>query len=261
MKMKKEITKNTIGGFLWILCLLSFPVFSCVGHKIEKKFETIESNHFIDQSNIGSIDKTDKIGFLMASYDFILQINQPFFIDEENVLEYVFLDYHQSKGHIIFDKKIREKFQFFLSNNFTFIFIDIKDNITFQSYVKKNKRLTVKELLSWLKKNSDLKKIIIFYYSIGEKGEVQAENVIPMIIPIGPYIMYSARWDSEMVKYSAFTYQSSIFDINSGHCQIKYNFTKFVKPNSAVDSFYTKSSDFSKNSKSFIDVLSILFKQ
>jgi hypothetical protein len=115
------------------------------------------------------------------------------------------------------------------------------------------------DIIEWLESNTNVDLLLVFHYSLGEKGEARASMIVPSITTFGNYTFYGASWRTTIEKFSAFTFQSCAFDIRKKARVMAYSFSGFVEPSAAVDAFLTCPSESEEASITFYDILSKLF--
>ena len=206
------------------------------------------------------ISQNIKVALLVTSYDLIKQEDQPFFLALHDIPDRIFLDYHYGKEAIDFDYALRKKIQLFLNEKFSLDVADLKDNENFYTF-SKSTALRLSDIIKWVVSNTNADLLLVFQYSLGEKGEARANNIMPIFIPAGNYIIYGAQYNTKIEKYSVFTFQSSTFDIKTAKRIMTYNFPEFVNPNAAVDVFASKHPNMTKDTKLFHEIFSRLFRK
>ena len=127
----------------------------------------------------------------------------------------------------------------------------MKTNNEFK-YLAKSTSLQISEVIAWLKKNTNIDFLIVFHYSLGEKGEIHPDMFLGAIAE-AYYAFYATK------IHSAFTFQASAFDVHRKERIMAYNFPDFVDPKVAVDVFITKVPDMPAKTKTFYEILSQLF--
>jgi hypothetical protein len=135
---------------------------------------------------------------------------------------------------------------------------DLKPNDKFSTFAKSDS-FQILDIITWMRSNTDIDFLIVLHYSLGEKGEARASMIIPFFIPVGNYALYGAHYKTKIEKYSAFTFQASVFDIQKKERIMSYNFPGFVNPDAAVDVFVTRTPDMKTKTKIFYEILSQLF--
>ena len=236
------------GGIVAFCILLS----GCVGFSIKKPSppKGINENYLIENPDV-KISQNSNFALLVTSYDFIKQQSQPFFLADHDVPEYIYLDYHHSADNIAFDEVFREKIQLFFKNECSVNILDMKTNKEFK-YLAKSTSLQISEVIAWLKTNTNIDVLIVFHYSLGEKGEINPDMFLGAIAEA--YYAFNAT-----KIHSAFTFQASAFDVHRKERIMAYNFPDFVDPKVAVDVFITKMPDMTAKTKTFYEVLSQIF--
>jgi len=240
--------------FLSRILILSIFLSGCVGLSIEKTLpKDAKENYLIGKNNV-TFSKNAKIGLLLTSYDFIKQQTQSYFLTERDTPERIYLDYHYGKEAVVFDKFLREKIQLFFNKMYSMDVMDLKENNKFLNFVQSDSQ-QLADIITWIRLNTDIEYLLVFHYSLGEKGEVIASRIEPLYIPGGNYTLYSATYETKIVKFSAFTFQAAVFDIQRNERVIAYNFPVFVNPDAAVDVFSTRTQHIKPNIKLFNEVL------
>lgn len=237
--------------------MLSILFSGCVGFSIKKPPppKGVKKNYLIENTAAG-FSRNSKVAFLVTSYDFIKQQSQPFFLAGRDVPEYIYLDYHHGKEDVAFDEAFRERIQLFLKKNCSVNALDLKRNDKFSLFTK-SASLQLSDIIAWLGSNTNIDLLLVFHYSLGEKGEARASMIIPLFIAVvGPV---DVDWATKIEKFSAFTFQASAFDIQEKQRVMAYNFPAFVDPSAAVDVFITRAPELTENTKTFYEVLSKLF--
>lgn len=234
---------------LTMLSTLAFVISSCSGLKIEKPTAAAMKDNF----KLGNIEKsysaTDPIALIVASYDFIRQAHQPYFLSASHRLDRVFLDYHQGSSAVKFDEKLSQLVALCLIDSGLNI-LDLKKDSRFEPFVKNNKP-SIMEVLDWTEKHTTVKSVFVYYYSYGEKGDAKITGVdretfqfqgpVPnssVYSPAAYQISFYAFFDTMIDKEVAFTFQASTFDVKSRKNIIDYNHPVFVHPDTAVQSIY-----------------------
>ena len=244
--------------FLSRILILSIFLSGCVGLSIEKTLpKDAKENYLIGKNNV-TVSKNAKIGLLLTSYDFIKQQTQSYFLTERDTPERIYLDYHHGKEAVDFDKSLREKILLFFNKNFSINVLDLKENDKFLTFAQSDPH-QLAGIITWIRLNTDIDFLLVFHYSLGEKGEVIASMINPYYIPAGNYALYGATYKTKIEKFSAFTFQASVFDIHRKEPVIFYNFPVFVNPDAAVDVFSTRTQHIKPKIKLFYEVLSEIF--
>lgn len=227
--------------------MLNILFSGCVGFSIKKPPppEGMKENYLIENTAAG-FSRNSKVAFLVTSYDFIKQQNQPFFLADRDAPEYIYLDYHHGKEDVAFDEAFRERIQLFLKEECSINAFDLKRNDKFSSFAK-SASLQLSDIIAWLGSNTNIDLLLVFHYSLGEKGEAHS------------YMYVYVYWETNIEKFSAFTFQASAFDIQEKQRVMAYNFPAFVDPSAAVDVFITRAPELTENTKTFYEVLSLLF--
>lgn len=227
--------------------MLNILFSGCVGFSIKKPPppEGVKENYLIENTAAG-FSRNSKVAFLVTSYDFIKQQNQPFFLADRDAPEYIYLDYHHGKEDVAFDEAFRERIQLFLKEECSINAFDLKRNDKFSSFAK-SASLQLSDIIAWLGSNTNIDLLLVFHYSLGEKGEAHS------------YMYVYVYWETNIEKFSAFTFQASAFDIQEKQRVMAYNFPAFVDPSAAVDVFITRAPELTENTKTFYEVLSLLF--
>jgi hypothetical protein len=249
------IENRTVSFFIvkaWSgIMMLSILFSGCVGFSIKKPPppEGVKENYLIENREV-RFPRKSKVAFLVTSYDFIKQQNQPFFLADRDAPEYIYLDYHHGKEDVAFDEAFRERIQLFLKEECSINAFDLKRNDKFSSFAK-SASLQLSDIIAWLGSNTNIDLLLVFHYSLGEKGEAHTTRRIRIFIDVD--------WTTKIEKFSAFTFQASAFDIQEKQRVMAYNFPAFVDPSAAVDVFITRAPEFTENTKTFYEVLSLLF--
>ena len=245
-----------VWGLIMILGILCS---GCVGLSVEKPLPPmdVEENYLIENPEI-KYSRNSKIAFLVTSYDFIKQQNQPFFLSASDAPQNIYLDYHHSKEANDFDNAFSERIQLFLKQECNLSALNLKDSDKFTSFAKSSSP-PLFDIIEWLRLNTKVDLLLIFHYSLGEKGEARASMILPSMRSLGNYTFYGASWRTKIVKFSAFTFQTCVFDIPKRVRVMAYNYPGFVEPSAAVDAFLTCPSESEPPPITFYDVLLKIF--
>jgi hypothetical protein len=257
--MKIQIRSFFIVNFWGLVMMLGILCSGCVGLSVEKPLppEGVQENYLIETPEI-KYSRNSKVALLVTSYDFIKQQTQPFFLSTSDAPQNIFLDYHHSKEANEFDDAFGEKVQLFLKQECSLSTLDLKDNDKFSSFAKSSS-LQLVDIIDWLRSNTNINLLLVFHYSLGEKGEARASMITPSITSFGNYTFYGASWRTKIKKFSAFTFQTCVFDIHKRTRVMAYNYPGFVNPSAAVDAFLICPSESEAPTKTFHDVLSKIF--
>lgn len=244
--MKFELDSHPNLTVLTVITVLGIYSFGCFGLSITKPSRPsgIKHNYLVETSET-EFTPESKVAFLITSYDFIKQQDQPYFLSGSHTPENVYLDYRHSKDDRAYDEAFGQRVQLFLAKECNISALDLKTNPDFLSYAK-SRSPQLSEIVEWLGQNTDLDLLLVFHYSVGEKGTARASRISPIIIPTGNYVLYGASWDTKIEKYSAFTFQACAFDIHRTVRIMAYNLPGFVEPSAAVDAFITSQSKSSR---------------
>ena len=261
--MKKNIALSS--NRLSICCaLIILNIFlpGCTGLSIEKPEPPagIKGNFLVEKTE-AKYPLSTKVALLVTSYDFIKQQTQPYFLTEEHVPDYIFLDYHHGKENVDFDKALREGIMLFLTKKCCLKVYDLKSDKQFCSFASASS-LQLSNIMEWLKSNTDVELLIVFHYSLGEKGEFHHFNILNIMTVVGSAAenLYQIRTATWIDRFAAFTFQASVFNIHTKKRIIGYNLPIFVKPHAAL---YSLDIDWPKQEKelqTFYEVLSATFE-
>lgn len=238
------------------IIILNILLFGCTGLSIEKPTPPpgIKGNFLIEKPE-AKYPLNTKVALLVTSYDFIKQQTQPFFLTEHHVPDYIFLDYHHGKEDVDFDKALREGIMLFLNKKGSLNAFDLKSDKQFCSFAS-SPSLQLSNIIEWLRSNTNIELLIVFHYSIGEKGQVRG---IPRLNKIGDFYSVGTAF-TWIETFSGFTFHASVFDIITKKRIIAYNLPIFVKPHAAVYSLYIDWPKQKKESQTFYEVLSAQFQ-
>jgi hypothetical protein len=242
------------------MIILNTLLVGCTGLSIEKPTSPpgIKGNFLIETPE-AKYPLNTKVALLVTSYDFIKQQTQPFFITEQHVPDYIFLDYHHGKANVGFDKALRERLMLYLTKKLSLNVFDLKSDKQFCSFAS-SPSLQLSNIIEWLRSNTDMELFMAFHYSLGEKGQVRG---IPILSITGNQYMqfYSVKTAATWIEtFSGFTFQASVFDIITEKRIIAYNLPIFVKPHAAI---YSLDIDWPKPKKelqTLCEVLSTAFE-
>lgn len=261
MKKNRAISFNRV-SICCGLIILNILLLSCTGLSIEKPTSPpgIKGNFLVEKAE-GKYPLSTKVALLVTSYDFIKQQSQPFFLTEHHVPDYIFLDYHHGKENVDFDKALREGIMLFLTKKCSLNAFDLKCDTHFCSFASSSS-LHLSNIIEWLKSNTNANLLLVFHYSLGEKGEFHHFNVLNIMTVVGstannPYNIKTATW---IDRYTAFTFQASVFDIHTTKRVISYNFPIFVQPHAAIYSLYIDWPKKSGELQTFYEVLLSTFE-
>ena len=258
MKFKsRAIFIVNVGSLFITLALLCY---GCVGLSVEKPLppEDVEENYLIENLE-AKYSRHSKVAFLVTSYDFIKQQTQPFFLSTSDAPQNIYLDYHHSKAANDFDNAVGQKIQLFLKQECRISTFNLKDSGKFSSFAK-SKSPQLLDIIEWLQSNTNIDLLLVFHYSLGEKGEARASMISPSIRSVGNYTFYGASWRTKIEKFSAYTFQTCLFDIKKSSRVMAYNYPGFVDPSAAVDALLICPAESGKKSETFYDVLSKIFE-